>query len=475
MSDSEKRPGKNGLRYQLRSFGCQMNVYDSERMSELLVAAGHRPAGDSDEADLIVLNTCHIREKAAEKVYSEVGRIVAAARARKDGQGATHRPLIAVAGCVAQAEGEEILRRAPAVDIVIGPQTYHRLAAHLDRLLRARARGERLRLVDTEFPAEDKFAHLPSRPRRGPLSAFLTVQEGCDKFCSFCVVPYTRGAEVSRPVSAVLEEAHRLVEAGAVEITLIGQNVNAYHGPAADGRPVTLAELIHLLAEIPALRRIRYTTSHPRDMSAELIAAHGGIPKLMPYLHLPIQSGSDRILTAMNRRHRARDYLAVIEQLRHARPDIAISGDFIVGFPGETEEDFAATLALVRAVGYAQAYSFKYSPRPGTPAADAPDQVPEPVKAERLARLQALLAECQETFNRASVGHRVEVLLDRKGRHPGQWLGRTPHNQAIHVDLGKEETFADERGGLMTVEIVAAGPHSVAGRPLMRAKDSRAA
>ncbi len=476
MNDSERRSKTDGLRYQVRSFGCQMNVYDSERMSELLAAAGHRPAGDGDEVDLIVLNTCHIREKAAEKVYSEVGRIAAAARAREErGRGGTSRPLIAVAGCVAQAEGEEILRRAPAVDLVIGPQTYHRLADHLDRLLHARAHDERLRLVDTAFPAEDKFTYLPSRPTRGPLSAFLTVQEGCDKFCSFCVVPYTRGAEVSRPVSAVVDEAHRLVEAGAVEITLIGQNVNAYHGQAANGRQVTLAELIQLLAEIPALHRIRYTTSHPRDMSADLIAAHGAIPKLMPYLHLPIQSGSDRILKAMNRRHRAQDYLRIIEQLRNARPDIAISGDFIVGFPGETEEDFAATLALVRAVGYAQAYSFKYSPRPGTPAAEADNQVPEPVKAERLARLQALLAECQETFNQASIGRKVEVLLDRKGRHPGQWLGRTPHNQAIHVDLGTEPPFADERGGLVKVEIVKAGPHSVAGRPLLQTRDSRAA
>lgn len=472
MTESARRQNHKGLRYHVRSFGCQMNVYDSERMSELLAAAGHRPAGSDDEADLIVLNTCHIREKAAEKVYSEVGRIAAAARARSE---EAHRPLIAVAGCVAQAEGEEILRRAPAVDLVIGPQTYHRLAAHVDRLISARGQGERLRLVDTEFPPEDKFTYLPSRPARGPLSAFLTVQEGCDKFCSFCVVPYTRGAEVSRPVSAVLEEAHRLVEAGAVEITLIGQNVNAYHGRAADGRQVTLAELIQLLAEIPALRRIRYTTSHPRDMTPELIAAHGAIPKLMPYLHLPIQSGSDRILKAMNRRHRAREYLAIIEQLRRARPDIAISGDFIVGFPGETEEDFTATLALVRAVGYAQAYSFKYSPRPGTPAAEAEDQVPEPVKAERLARLQALLAESQAAFNQASVGRKVEVLLDRKGRHPGQWLGRTPHNQAIHVALGRENAFTDARGGLMEVEIVEAGPHSVAGRPLTPVSDSRAA
>ena len=451
------------MRFEIRSFGCQMNVYDSERMSELLVAAGHRPVGDGVDAELVVLNTCHIREKAAEKVYSEVGRIAAAARAKA---GRDARPLVVVAGCVAQAEGEEILRRAPAVDLVIGPQTYHRLAGHVARIRQARAAGERLRLVDTEFPAEDKFAALPERPRRAPLSAFLTVQEGCDKFCSFCVVPYTRGAEVSRPVSAVLEEAHRLVEAGAVEITLIGQNVNAYHGRAADGREVTLAGLIRLLAGIPGLARIRYTTSHPRDMSADLIAAHGEVDKLMPYLHLPIQSGSDRILKAMNRRHRARDDLAVIERLRAARPDIALSGDFIVGFPGETEEDFRATLELVRAVGYAQAYSFKYSPRPGTPAAEAPDQVPEPVKAERLARLQELLAAQQAAFNRASVGRRVEVLLDRKGRHPGQWLGRTPHNQAIHVDIAGP--FGDGRGGLAEVEIVAAGPHSVEGRLIAR-------
>jgi tRNA-2-methylthio-N6-dimethylallyladenosine synthase len=427
--------------FQIKSFGCQMNVYDGERMAGLLEARGMAAAGSSVEADLVVLNTCHIREKAAEKVYSEIGRL-----RREDGS----RPMIAVAGCVAQAEGAEIPRRAPSVDIVVGPQAYHRLPE-----LVAEA-GLGRRGIDTDMPLLSKFGALPARRRPGP-SAFLTVQEGCDKFCTYCVVPYTRGAEISRPWGAVLDEARSLVESGACEITLLGQNVNAWTGEDESGREQGLDGLIRALDRLPGLERIRYTTSHPNDMREGLIRAHAEVESLMPFLHLPVQSGSDRVLKAMNRSHSAASYLAVIERVRSARRDIAISGDFIVGFPGETEADFEATLEIIRSVNYAQAYSFKYSPRPGTPAAAMEDQLPRSVMDERLQRLQALLNDQQLEFNRASVGARTQVLIERPGKRPGQWIGKTPWLQSVHVDT--EAGIGD----LIEVEIISGGPNSLAG------------
>ncbi len=441
----------------IRSYGCQMNVYDAARMADVLAQSGYGAAEGPEDADLVILNTCHIRDKAAEKIYSELGRLRLLKEARA---GTGGRMLIGVAGCVAQAEGAEITARAPQVDVVVGPQAYHRLA---DLVARAEAGAA---AIDTDFPAEPKFDFLPPPAAAGEVSAFLTVQEGCDKFCAFCVVPYTRGAEYSRPASDVLTEARRLVATGAREITLLGQNVNAYHGAAPNGGRASggiwgLGRLIRELAGIEGLDRIRYTTSHPRDMDDELIAAHRDIETLMPYLHLPVQSGSDRVLAAMNRRHRAADYLKVIEKLRDARPDLALSSDFIVGHPGETEADFDATLALVRAVGYAQAYSFKYSPRPGTPAADAPDQVADAAKSDRLARLQELLAAQQRAFNAATEGRVVPVLLDRAGRRPGQLAGRTPWMQAVHVPAPDN---ADGAGRIVPVEIVAARANSLTGR-----------
>jgi len=415
----------------IRTYGCQMNVYDSGRMAELLAPLGYAPAEAADGADMVILNTCHIREKASEKVYSELGRLRPLKARRADAGG---EMIVAVAGCVAQAEGEEILRRSPVVDIVLGPQTYHRLPEMVARATRAvdGAAAPGRGIVATDFPIESKFDHLPAaRTADGP-SAFLSVQEGCDKFCTFCVVPYTRGAEFSRPVAQVVDEARRLVAGGAREIVLLGQNVNAYHG-AGDAGDVGLAGLIRTLADIDGLTRIRYTTSHPRDMDAELAAAHGDIPELMPFLHLPVQSGSDRILSAMNRRHTADDYRRTVARLRAARPDIALGSDFIVGFPGESDADFQATLALVREVGFAKAYSFKFSARPGTPAAALDDTVPAAVADARLAALQALLAQQQDAFNAATVGSELDVLLERPGRHPGQLVGRSPYNQAVHV------------------------------------------
>ncbi len=422
----------------IKTYGCQMNVYDSERMEEAMGGQGYVRAESADEADLILLNTCHIREKAAEKVYSELGRL-------KRLKAANPELRIGVAGCVAQAEGEEIMRRQPAVDLVVGPQSYHRLPE-----LEARARGGE-RALDTDFPEEDKFDRL-KRPRaaRGP-SAFLTVQEGCDKFCAFCVVPYTRGAEVSRDPARVLAEARDLVGRGVREITLLGQNVNAYHG---DGW--SLARLIRALAEIEGLERIRYTTSHPNDMADDLIAAHGEVGTLMPYLHLPVQSGSDRILKAMNRKHTAEGYLRLVERIRAARPDIAMSGDFIVGFPGETEEDFADTLRLVEAVGYASAFSFRYSPRPGTPAAER-TQVDPDVADDRLARLQALLERQQRAAQEAMVGREVGVLFEKPGRLPGQMAGKSDHLHAVNVQTDLA------RGTLARVRITASNPHSLTG------------
>ncbi len=418
----------------VKSFGCQMNVYDAERMVDALRSRGFAPAATPEEADLVILNTCHIREKAAEKVYSELGRLrrLRETRAREGKETA-----IAVAGCVAQAEGEAMLMRAPVIDFIFGPQSIHRLPD-----LVARWEGGERGMVETDFPAEDKFAELERKAApapRVPPSVFLSVQEGCDRFCTFCVVPYTRGAEYSRPAAQVLAEARRLVEKGAKEITLIGQNVNAWRGEGLDGTRWTLARLLEEMAQVEGLARLRFTTSHPVDMTDELIAALAEIDKLMPYLHLPVQAGSDRILKAMNRHHTAADYLRIIEKVRAARPDIAISGDFIVGFPGETEEDFQATLDLVQAVEYAQAFSFRYSPRPGTPAAAREDQVPEEVKAERLARLQALLAMQQEAFNRRFIGREVEILLEKPGRHPGQLVGRSPWLQAVHVPAAGHE------------------------------------
>jgi tRNA-2-methylthio-N6-dimethylallyladenosine synthase len=423
------RSGMQGARkVHIKSFGCQMNVYDSHRMADTLAPEGFAETARPEDADLVILNTCHIREKAAEKVYSELGRI----RVLKEAAARSGRRLtIAVAGCVAQAEGEEIVRRAPAVDLVLGPQNYHRLPALLDRLAREG------KVVDTEFPVEDKFEALaaPSRAatRARGVCAFVTVQEGCDKFCSFCVVPYTRGAEVSRPVARVAAEVARLAEAGVREVTLIGQNVNAYHGEGPDGRPWTLGRLLMRLAEVPGIARLRYTTSHPGDMEPSLVAAHRDLPALMPYLHLPVQSGSDRILAAMNRRHTRADYLAAIARVRRARADIAFSSDFIVGFPGESEADFRATLSLVDEVGYAGAFSFKYSPRPGTPAAEAPDQVAEEEKAERLQRLQAAIDRGQAAFNARCLGQSLDVLFEKPGRRAGQLVGRTPYLQPVQV------------------------------------------
>ena len=411
----------------VKSYGCQMNVYDSRRMADTLAPAGFVETARADEADLIILNTCHIREKAAEKVYSELGRI----RALKKAAAAEGRRVtIAVAGCVAQAEGEEIIRRAPIVDLVFGPQSYHRLP----ELLARSQRGERA--VDTEFPVEDKFDHLapPTRQaiRARGVSAFVTVQEGCDKFCTFCVVPYTRGAEVSRPAAKVVAEVERLADAGVREITLIGQNVNAFHGEGLDRRTWTLGRLLHRLAEIRGVARLRYTTSHPRDVDDSLVAAHRDLPSLMPHLHLPVQSGSDGILAAMNRRHTRADYLDAVARLRAARPDLAFSSDFIVGFPGETDADFAETLSLVEEIGYAGAFSFKYSPRPGTPAAEM-EQVPEPVKDARLQTLQAAIDRRQAAFNAQCAGRTFDVLFEKPGRLPGQLVGRSPYLQPVQV------------------------------------------
>jgi tRNA-2-methylthio-N6-dimethylallyladenosine synthase len=434
----------------IRSYGCQMNVYDSARMADVLAPLGYSPAAVPEDADMVILNTCHIREKAAEKVFSELGRL-RGLKAKKMAEGG--RMILAVAGCVAQAEGVEILLRAPYVDIVLGPQTYHRLGEMV-------AQVERLggQMLDTNFPAETKFDFLPETASAPGVAAFLSVQEGCDKFCTFCVVPYTRGAEFSRPAADICAEAHRLVSQGAREITLLGQNVNAYRGAAPDGRIWGLGRLIRALAEIDGLLRLRYTTSHPLDVDEELIAAHRQVPKLMPFLHLPVQSGSDRVLQAMNRRHNAEDYRRVIDRLREARADIAFSSDFIVGFPGESENDFGATLALVRWVGYAQAFSFKYSPRPGTPASLIAAQVPEKVKAERLKMLQELLAAQQRDFNAAQLGRELPVLFERRGRHPGQLLGRSPYLQPVHAP-------APERllGTVVPVRLTRLAPNSLAG------------
>ncbi|WP_175421924.1 tRNA (N6-isopentenyl adenosine(37)-C2)-methylthiotransferase MiaB [Agrobacterium tumefaciens] len=445
------RDGANSRKVFIKTYGCQMNVYDSVRMSDALAKDGYVQTEDMGEADLVLLNTCHIREKAAEKVYSALGRLRDMKKSREE-QGREF--MIGVAGCVAQAEGEEILRRAPAVDVVIGPQTYHRLP---DALKRVRG-GERV--IETEYAVEDKFEHLPvaekATLRTRGVTAFLTVQEGCDKFCTFCVVPYTRGSEVSRPVRQIVDEAMKLVDAGVREITLLGQNVNAWQGEGSKGEKWGLAELLYRLAEIPGLARLRYTTSHPRDMDERLIGAHRDLRILMPYLHLPVQSGSDRILKAMNRRHTGEEYIQLIEKIRAARPDIAMSGDFIVGFPGETDRDFEDTMAMVETVKYAQAFSFKYSTRPGTPGADLTDQVAEEVKAERLERLQALLLRQQKEFAESLVGKTMDVLLEKPGRMPEQLIGRSPWLQSVNLDAKTLKI-----GDIVNVRITATGPNSL--------------
>ena len=445
----------NGPRKHLyvKSFGCQMNVYDSRRMADTLAPHGYVETGSAKSADLVILNTCHIREKAAEKVYSELGRV----RRMKDAAAAEGRNLvIAVAGCVAQAEGDEIIRRQPAVDLVFGPQSYHRLPQLLARAARDG------KAVDTEFPVDDKFDHLAApaaaATRARGVSAFVTVQEGCDKFCTFCVVPYTRGAEISRPVQKILAEIEQLAAAGVRELTLIGQNVNAYHGEGPDGRPWPLARLLRRAAQVEGIDRLRYTTSHPRDMDDDLIAAHRDLHELMPQLHLPVQSGSDRILAAMNRRHSRADYLDMIGRLRDARPDLALTSDFIVGFPGETESDFAATLSLVDEVGYSGAFSFKYSPRPGTPGAVMDDQIDEDTKAERLRRLQQAIDRNQAAFNRRCLGRSFDVLFERPGRHAGQLVGRSPYLQPVQVTAP-----AALIGGIATVTITEIASNSLFG------------
>jgi tRNA-2-methylthio-N6-dimethylallyladenosine synthase len=414
----------------IKTYGCQMNVYDSARMADVLAPLGFTETAAAELADVVILNTCHVREKATEKLFSDLGRLRRLKDARQDAGGAM---VIAVAGCVAQAEGDEILARAPCVDIVVGPQTLHRLPQLIDAVGRAAAAGRRLAVHDTEFPPEPKFDFLPETTQAPGVSAFLSIQEGCDRFCSFCVVPYTRGAEYSRPVDDVVAEATHLVTRGARELTLLGQNVNAYHGAGSDGETWGLGRLARRLAEIPDLARIRYTTSHPRDVDAALIAAHRDVERLMPFLHLPVQSGSDRILASMNRRHDVAFYRRLVDRLRAARPDLALSSDFIVGYPGETDADFADTVHLIDAVGFAQAFAFKYSPRPGTPAARAVEQVPEAVKEARLAALQDRLHAQQTAFNRACVGRTLPVLFDKPGRHPGQVTGRSPHLQAVVV------------------------------------------
>jgi tRNA-2-methylthio-N6-dimethylallyladenosine synthase len=438
-------------RVYIKTFGCQMNVYDSARMADVLASLGFIAAETAEDAELVIINTCHIREKAAEKIYSELGTIrrLKTAKAERGG-----RMIVAVAGCTAQAEGAEMIERAPCIDLLIGPQSYHRLPELIARVLRENGRG----IVDTSFPAEPKFDFLPEAAAPPGFASFLTVQEGCDKFCSFCVVPYTRGAEYSRPVTRVVAEARRLVRDGAREITLLGQNVNAYHGQGPDDREWGLGKLIRYLAEIRGLDRIRYTTSHPRDVDDELVAAHREVPQLMPFLHLPVQSGSDRILAAMNRRHTVADYRRIVGRLRTARPDLALSTDLIVGHPGESEQDHRATLELVSEIRFAQAFSFKYSLRPGTPAASAGSQVSDEIKSRRLSELQQLLTAQQREFNEACLGRTLPVLLEKPGRHPGQLAGRSPYLQSVHISAS-----ADRIGEIVSALIVAATANSLSG------------
>lgn len=455
MSDTTRAKKK----LYIKTYGCQMNVYDSARMADVLAPLGYAPADRPEDADMVILNTCHIREKAAEKVYSELGRLRALQQERAADAG---RQLIAVAGCVAQAEGEEILRRAPQVDMVVGPQTYHRLPEMVAQVERHGPRGETggRGVMDTDFPEEDKFDRLPEESAPQGPAAFLSIQEGCDKFCTFCVVPYTRGAEFSRPAAQVVAEAKRLAAQGTREVTLLGQNVNAYHGEGLDGRGEWgLGRLVRELAEIDGIERIRYTTSHPLDVDDELIAAHRDVPELMPFLHLPVQSGSDRILKAMNRRHTADDYRRIVGRLLEANPDLAMASDFIVGFPGERAEDHAATLQLIADIGFVHAYSFKYSSRPGTPAATMGEAVPEDVKDARLQMVQQLLGEQQKAAHHAVVGRTLPVLLERKGKHPGQLVGRTPYMQSVAVEAPEHRI-----GRIAEVEILSVRGNSLHGR-----------
>jgi tRNA-2-methylthio-N6-dimethylallyladenosine synthase len=445
----------------IKTFGCQMNVYDSQRMAEALVEAGYRAVETPDDADMIILNTCHIREKAAEKVYHELGRLRPLKQRNKN-------MVIGVAGCVAQAEGAEIMSRAPMVDMVFGPQTFQQLPVMLEEVSQTRSQGRKARLVRTEFPAAEKFAaltHVPRKPITRSPSAYVTVQEGCDKFCTFCVVPYTRGEEVSRAAADIIAEAKGLAAQGVCEITLLGQNVNAWQDRDSGQR---LAGLLDVLADIDGLHRLRFTTSHPRDMDAALIAAHGANEKLMPYLHLPVQAGSDKILKAMNRKHTAAEYIALCKAFRAVRPDLALSSDFIIGFPGETDEDFAATMALVEEVTYAQAYSFKYSPRSGTPAAEAENQVDEAVKAARLQTIQALISSQQSAFNDAQMGKTLPILFDKPSKHAGQITGRSPYLQPVHVKVPEgqdgEALFAAVRGRILPVEITRTHRNSLSGQ-----------
>ena len=437
----------------VKTYGCQMNVYDSQRMQDVLAPLGYQPVDDAAGADMVILNTCHIREKAAEKVFSDLGRIRKHKKA-KEANG-TDKMIVAVAGCVAQAEGAELMRREPMVDMVFGPQTYHRLPEMVARANRAVGRD---RIIDTDFPAEEKFDHLPQQVSRQGYSAFLAIQEGCDKFCTFCVVPYTRGAEYSRP-GMDINEARQLVEKGSREITLLGQNVNAYHGDSPNGGEWTLGRLLRELSEIDGLDRIRYTTSHPRDVDDDLIAAHRDLPKLMPFLHLPIQAGSDRVLQAMNRKHDGASYREIVTKLKDACPDLALSSDFIVGFPGESDKDFEDTMQMVRDITFIQAFSFKYSPRPGTPASAMELQVPEPVKTERIMRLQALLAEQQLEFNRNCLGREMGVLLERHGKLEGQLVGKSPYMQPVHVSGLPESAL----GQIVRLKITEALPNSLGG------------
>lgn len=432
----------------IKTWGCQMNVYDSKRMADILAPFGYGLSDEPAGADMVILNTCHIREKATDKVFSEIGRLNEHKQAKEAAGG---QMILAVAGCVAQAEGDFILERAKSVDLVFGPQTYHELP---EMMLRAGAE----RIVNTDFPSESKFDSLPGEHINPGVSTFLSVQEGCDKFCTFCVVPYTRGAEFSRPPAQVLDEAKKLADAGVREVTLLGQNVNAYHGAAADGSTWSLARLIEAIATIEGIERIRYTTSHPRDMADDLIAAHKDIPALMPYLHLPVQSGSDTILKAMNRKHTAQSYIDIITRVRAARPDLALSGDFIVGFPGETDAHFEETLQLVSEVNYASAYSFKYSPRPGTPAANMPGLVREDVKTERLARLQEQLFAQQKAFNESKIGQTLPVLIEKAGNRPGQFMGKSPYNQSVYI-AGKERLI----GQVIEISIDSASASALTG------------
>ncbi len=474
MTDVRPDDQRQRKRVFIRTYGCQMNVYDSDRMADVLRPLGYGIAPSAEDADLVVLNTCHIREHASEKVYSELGRLRDAKAERRAAGGDL---TIAVAGCVAQAEGAEIVRRQPAVDIVVGPQAYHRLPellAEAERKAADRRAGKRLPgagVLDTEFPADSKFDHLPAPQGVRAGSAFLSIQEGCDKFCTFCVVPYTRGAEYSRPAAAVLAEARQLVAAGAVEVTLLGQNVNAWHGEAPHDGAATwsLGRLIRALAEIEGVARIRYTTSHPRDMDDDLVAAHADVPQLMPYLHLPVQSGSDRILEAMNRRHGRDLFLRLVDRLRAARPDLALSSDFIVGFPGETDADFDDTMRLVEQVGFASAYSFKYSRRPGTPGAALGEQVPEAVKSARLAALQVLLGRQAREFNESKAGTSVPVLFAEPGRKPGQLIGKTPWLQSVYAE-GPERLI----GRIVETRLVAGHANSLAGEIVTRAYEAAA-